>query len=315
MQALLAAAVLSGCSGAANMSAQAQDEIISSSTYGKTQYPIVLVHGMSGFSSILGVWEYFYKIPEALQSAGASVYVTEASPFNSPEQRGEQVLAQVESIVARTGCGKVNLIGHSQGGLDVRYVAAVRPDLIASVTTVGTPHKGAALADFLRAHLTPGGFDETALAAMSNSMGWLLSVLEGVPTLPQDALAGLDSLSTAGTAAFNAKYPAGLPSTSCGSGASQQGGIQYFSWAGTGVATNVLDVYDGALFLSSLVYPEANDGLVGRCSAHFGQVIRDDYRMNHLDEVNQLFGIVALFYTSPVELFRAHANRLKSVGL
>ena len=42
--------------------------------------------------------------------------------------------------------------------------------------------------------------------------------------------------------------------------------------------------------LSSWVYSESNDGLVGRCSSHFGDVIYDRYRHNHLDEVNQLFG-------------------------
>lgn len=78
--------------------------------------------------------------------------------FASSEQRGEALLAQIEDIVAQTGKGKVHLIGHSHGGLDVRYVAAVRPDLVASVTTVGTPHKGAELADFLRNNIQQGGF-------------------------------------------------------------------------------------------------------------------------------------------------------------
>ena len=36
----------------------------------------------------------------------------------------------------------------------------------------------------------------------------------------------------------------------------------------------------------------ANDGLVEQCSAHFGRVLRNDYRHNHLDEVNLLFGLV-----------------------
>ena len=37
--------------------------------------------------------------------------------------------------------------------------------------------------------------------------------------------------------------------------------------------------------------------------------------MNHLDEVNQLFGFVSIFETSPVSVFRAHANRLRNAGL
>lgn len=54
---------------------------------------------------------------------------------------------------------------------------------------------------------------------------------------------------------------------------------------------------------------------MGKCSAHLGVVLRDDYSVNHLDEVNQLVGLSALFATNPVSVFRAHANRLKLAGL
>ncbi|MGK3847892.1 triacylglycerol lipase, partial [Enterococcus faecium] len=58
-----------------------------------------------------------------------------------------------------------------------------------------------------------------------------------------------------------------------------------------------------------------NDGLVGQCSNHLGVVIRDNYTMNHLDEVNQIAGLVSVFDTSPVAVFRTHINRLKLAGL
>jgi triacylglycerol lipase len=54
---------------------------------------------------------------------------------------------------------------------------------------------------------------------------------------------------------------------------------------------------------------------VASCSTHLGRVIRDDYALNHLDEVNQTVGLVNLFETNPVTLFRQHANRLKNLGL
>jgi triacylglycerol lipase len=44
-------------------------------------------------------------------------------------------------------------------------------------------------------------------------------------------------------------------------------------------------------------------------------VIRDNYRMNHLDEVNQFIGLTSLFETSPVTVYRQQANRLKNAGL
>jgi len=118
-----------------------------------------------------------------------------------------------------------------------------------------------------------------------------------------------------GAAPFNQKFPAGLAPTRCGATPSSVNGIQLFSWAGSSQLTNLLDVSDAPLGLTSLVYSEANDGLVGRCSGHFGKVLRDNYSMNHLDEVNQLFGLTSIFETSPVSVFRSHANRLKNAGL
>jgi triacylglycerol lipase len=282
-------------------------------TYTKTKYPIVLAHGMAGFDTLFGVVDYWFGIEDALEDGGASVFVTEVSQFNTTQQRGEQLLDQVEDIVAITGKAKVNLVGHSHGGLDVRYVAAVRPGLVASATSVGSPHKGAALADWLRARVVNGSYTEEVFSFLADSLGTILGLLSGTSN-PQDSVAALDSLTTAGTAAFNAQYPQGVPTTSCGSGAAQVNGVRYYSWSGTGILTNVLDISDAGMAITSLVYPESNDGLVGRCSSHLGTVIRDNYLQNHLDEVNQVLGLVSLF-DNPKTIFRAHANRLKNAGL
>src|SRR6058998_1831686 len=103
-------------------------------TYTKTEYPIVLAHGAGAFGSLFGVIDSWGGIAEALALGGAKVFVTDVSALNSSEVRGEQLIEQIEQIRAITGKAKVNPIGHSQGGIDVRYVAAVRPDLVASVT-------------------------------------------------------------------------------------------------------------------------------------------------------------------------------------
>jgi len=283
-------------------------------TYTKTKYPLVLEHGLAGFDELFGVYEYWFGIVDALEDGGAIVFTTTVSQLNSTEARGEQLIDRIEAITAITGKPKVNLIGHSHGGLDVRYVAAVRPDLVASVSSVATPHKGAALADYLRANVQNGSFTEAVVVFFANQLGTVIGLLTG-HTNPQDAAAALDSLTTAGAATFNAHYPQGVPTTACGQGAASVGGIRYYSWSGTGVLTNVFDVSDGALALTSLFYPEANDGLVGRCSSHLGSVIRDNYFQNHLDEVNQIIGLVSIFESNPTTLFRAHANRLKTAGL
>lgn len=283
-------------------------------TYTQTKYPIVLAHGMAGFDSLFGVLDYFYGIESELKSGGAKVYITHVPQFNTSEARGEALLAQVQDVLARSGATKVNLIGHSHGGLDVRYVAAVRPDLVASVTTVGTPHKGADLADYLRSNLKGGSFTESVLAYFANSLGTVLGLLSG-HTQPQDAIAALGALSKTGTSQFTTKFPAGIPTSSCGSGAATGAqGQRYYSWSGTDPFTNLFDASDYAMKLSSFFYSESNDGLVGRCSSHFGTVLRDNYDMNHLDEVNQVLGLTA-FFTDPKSVFRSQANRLKGAGL
>ena len=284
-------------------------------TYTETRYPIVLSHGLFGFDDIAG-YNYWYRIPEELRRSGAEVYVTQVAAANSTEVRGEQLARQVEAILAATGAEKVNLIGHSHGGPTVRYVAALRPDLVASVTSVGAPHKGSATADFLR-QIPEGSSGEALLAGIVNGLGALINFLSGSSSdTPQNSLGSLESLNSEGAARFNAKFPQGIPTSACGEGAYQVNGVRYYSWSGTSPLTNALDVSDLLMGASSLTFGgEANDGLVGRCSSHLGMVIRDNYRMNHLDEVNQTLGLTSLFETDPVTVYRQQANRLKNAGL
>ncbi|TYP61438.1 triacylglycerol lipase [Stutzerimonas stutzeri] len=296
------------------VSSQVQAGLFGSSGYTQTRYPIVLAHGMLGFDSILGI-DYWYGIPQALRRDDAQVYVTEVSQLNTSELRGEELLQQVEEIVAISGKPKVNLVGHSHGGPTVRYVAAVRPDLVASVTSVGAPHKGSDVADLIR-QIPEGSGGEAILAGIINGMGALIHFLSGsTSTEPQDSLGTLESLNSEGAARFNAKYPQGVPTSACGEGAYKVNGVRYYSWSGTSPLTNPLDVSDAMMGAGSLAFDEPNDGLVGRCSSHLGMVIRDNYRMNHLDEVNQVFGLTSLFETDPVTVYRQHANRLKNAGL
>ena len=277
--------------------------------YTQTKYPIVLVHGLFGFDK-LGPVEYFYGVPAALRSGGANVYLTTVSAANSTEVRGEQLLSQVRQILAATGAAKVNLIGHSHGGPTARYVASVRPDLVASVTSVAGVNKGSKVADIL------AGTIPNTSGALGTALASLIGMISGNQGLPQNAGAALASLSSAGSLAFNTRHPQGVPTTACGEGAYQERGVYYFSWSGAQPYTNALDVGDPALAAISLAFGGAkNDGLVSSCSSHLGKVIRDDYAMNHLDEVNQFIGIVNLFETSPVTVFRQQANRLQGLGL
>lgn len=279
--------------------------------YTETRYPIVLAHGFMGFDSILGVIDYWPGIVDRLEEGGATVFVAQVSTVNSSEARGEQLIEQIENFLAISGASKVNLIGHSQGGLDARYVASVRPDLVASITTVGSPHSGGVGA------LGDSGSNST-IASLLTALGDLISALSGNNN-PNNAAAAAHGFTSAGIAAFNANYPIGLPVSPCGSGpaVANVGGhaIRVYSWGGISVLTNVLDPTDIIMGVTSLLVGGQNDGLVTRCDNHLGTVLRDNYRHNHLDLTNMMFGLVPLFESDPKSVFRAHANRLKNAGL
>jgi triacylglycerol lipase len=283
--------------------------------YTTTKYPIVLMHGMSGFDRI-GALDYFYGIPQALRDSGAQVYVAEVSAFNSSEERGEQLLQQVKNVIALTGAKKVNLIGHSHGSQTVRYVAAVAPDLVASVTAVGGPNKGSKVADFTNENFREGSWLRGVAVSLANALGQVIGFFSGKPGYEENALAGLNSLTTSGAAAFNAKFPQGMPTTSCGDGASVVNGIRYYSWTGDRVLTNILDPLDASLGLIAPLHGlfVQNDGLVSVCSSKLGKTI-GTYSQNHVDEVNQTLGLVDIFSVNPKTLFRQHANRLQNAGL
>lgn len=294
-----------------------------SSQYAKTKYPIVFSHGMAGFIQVgtdqFGL-DYWYQILPDLARNGANVWATRVSPFNSSEIRGEQLLEQVKEIAAITGEDKVNLIGHSHGGPTIRYVAGSEPKLVASLTTVGAPHKGSPVADLILK--AEGTAIEAPLLGTINLVSKAITWAQGLDpnSYPHDSLAGGSSLTLAGSAKFNQKYPIGMPSTACGEGAySWKHGdeqIYNYSFTGVGQVTNLLDP-DSALKVTALLIDggKENDGLVSRCSAKFGKTIRDNYNWNHLDEVNMVLGLKNLFAPDPVDVYRQHANRLKLQGL
>ena len=274
-------------------------------TYAATKYPIVLAHGWMALQ--------FNGIAESLQSDGAKVFITQVSAQNSVEVRGEQLVKQIRTILAVTGAQKVNLIAHSQGSQDSRYVASVQPFNVASITSVSGMVKGSAAADALaKTDGTPTG---DKLASFFEALGKLSAYGQGDSSLPQSAAGALYTQTTAGATAFNQRHPAGVPTTPCGQGDPVVDGIRYYSWTGNAKLTNVFDPSDYLLTVTGALYGStSNDGLAGACNSHFGLVIRDNYPLNHLDEINQLFGLGNLFLDVK-SLYRQQANRLKLAGL
>ncbi|MFC3032784.1 esterase/lipase family protein [Pseudoalteromonas fenneropenaei] len=278
-------------------------------------YPIVLVHGLFGFDSLLGV-DYFYRVPQVFTEQGRQVYVAEVSAAHNSELRGEQLRTQVALVRALTGADKVHLIGHSQGAQTSRYVASVEPQWVASVTSVGGVNWGSQFADVVRKEVPQGSFSEAFLAALAKGLAEFIDLLSGKSGSPEMPLEALAALTTQGTVAFNQKYPEGVPAAYCGQGDMlAANGVYYFSWSGSATFTNVFDPADAALGLFGLTFNEPNDGLVAACSSHLGQVIGTHYQLNHLDEVNQFIGIHHWFDTDPLTLYREQGLRLTNLGL
>lgn len=139
-------------------------------------YPIILVHGFSGFSEA-GPVAYFFEVKEHLESLGADVTAPALPPFNASEERAQVLARVVNEVIARTNKAKVHIIAHSQGGIDTRILLGKMgyAPFVASATTISTPHRGTAVADL--ALNAPDG----VLNPAGQFLAWLFGAVEGEP--------------------------------------------------------------------------------------------------------------------------------------
>lgn len=118
----------------------------------KLDAPIVLVHGLCGYDRLTAfgwtIKDYFPGIREQLEAAGNRVLVPRLSLMRGVAERAAELKRFVERRVPDGG--PVHLIGHSMGGLDSRFMISRldMADRVRSLTTVGTPHRGTAFADW-----------------------------------------------------------------------------------------------------------------------------------------------------------------------
>lgn len=115
----------------------------------RTKYPILLVHGV--FFRDNRHLNYWGRIPGELERNGATIYYGNHQSAASIEESAWEMKRRILEIVRETGCGKVNIIAHSKGGLDCRYAIGYLGvgEYVASLTTINTPHRGCLFADYL----------------------------------------------------------------------------------------------------------------------------------------------------------------------
>jgi triacylglycerol lipase len=110
-----------------------------------TQYPLIMVHGI-GFRD-LRFFNYWGRIPKELTNNGAVVYYGHQEAWGTIEDNAQCLREKIEDVLRENRCDKVNIIAHSKGGLDSRYMIS-RLEMggkVASLTTISTPHYGSPL--------------------------------------------------------------------------------------------------------------------------------------------------------------------------
>ena len=111
-----------------------------------TARPVLLVHGFGGTRSSWSV------IANALSDRGIVVDTIAYSPLgNSVEQLADELVAAVQRTLSQSGADKVNLVGHSLGGVVIAQAIAGGGlvGLVDTVITLGSPFGGSPWAALL----------------------------------------------------------------------------------------------------------------------------------------------------------------------
>jgi triacylglycerol lipase len=114
------------------------------------KYPVLLVHGIVAHDRG-GIINFWGRIPERIKEKGIKVFFGNTDSWGDYESNGSILKKTVDKILQETKAEKVNIIGHSKGGLDSRYLIWKYNygDKIASLTTISTPHNGSEIADLI----------------------------------------------------------------------------------------------------------------------------------------------------------------------
>ena len=116
-----------------------------------TRFPTVFLHGFLGTDTYLNIVDYFFELGPHLEKYGYSVFFTKVQPIAQSAQRIVKLAPQIDDIMTKTGARKINLIGHSQGGIDGRLLIAKAKygDRVSTLTTVSSPHLGVPVPNLL----------------------------------------------------------------------------------------------------------------------------------------------------------------------
>ena len=124
------------------------------------QQPVMLVPGfMSGDLIMMEMHSWLRRIGYDSYLSGI-VWNTDC-----PDQTARQLISRIKTISRKTGM-KVNLVGHSLGGMLSKYIVQAEPELVDRVITLGSP-----FASLVKAHPSVIGIWEKLKSARSGLIG------------------------------------------------------------------------------------------------------------------------------------------------
>lgn len=234
--------------------------------YDVPKHPIVLAHGLMGFDELhlAGSWlpgvQYWRGIKEALVEKGVHVITTSVPTTGSIQERAESLHEQIRT---KAPGQDVNIIAHSMGGLDSRYlISSIRPKefRVMSLTTIATPHRGSSAADWILREI-----GDTSLTHLYKVLARL--------KIDSGAFSQLTRRYVCGE--FNPNNP-------------DSDSVRYFSY-GASATPNIFSVFR---FSHDIMFEieGPNDGLVSVASSKWGEK-NDGYKgtlmgVTHLDLIN-----------------------------
>jgi triacylglycerol lipase len=268
-----------------------------------TKYPVVLAHGMGASAQILGIVDYWWGIPEALQDEGCKVYITSVNGMDSTANKAASFKSQFLQILSIAGASKANIIGHSHGTIYTRYAISNLglSSKVATHTSIAGPHRGSVIADVI-------------IGIVPNSLEWLVGdTLDFIYAFifgdknPNSLQNGYDLTRPYMINTFNPNTP-------------NMAGIYYQSWAAKikMMAVDARNWYFIATWPILLAYEGDNDGLVSVTSAKWGTFrgVEDaswySAGCDHLNIVDQLFGVTPGF--DAPDFYVNIVSELKSKG-
>ena len=113
----------------------------------RTRYPILLIHGLNCRDD--WIFSYWGPVTELLRARGAQVYLSGQDAWGAVPRNAWALLRRSREVLQETGARKLNLLAHSKGGLEARYLISTLgfAGRVASLTTICTPHHGSRAAE------------------------------------------------------------------------------------------------------------------------------------------------------------------------